>query len=514
MATSKELRALIVLAGKIDPSLQSAMLRASGESRKLAQNAEKSIKSLNKVAGSVKSAIMGSTMALAGLAATAISVNKIIDIADTWTTVRSRVGLVNDSVQQQQASLESIYDIAQKTRQAYAATGDLYYKIASNAELLNISDDKVLQLTNTVNKALRIGGGTAQQSEAAILQFGQALGSGRLQGEELTSLLENAPRLARAVAEGLGTNVGALRKLGSEGLLTSDIIIKALQSQSEVIDQEFTKMPTTIRQALTYANNAFGKFIDDVGRKTKIFDLISQGIIKSVDKAVNYLNTHYINNPEFQNLPDITSKITFIIDDLLKTFNSWLANGGQEQLNRIGAGLVSALATSIEIGAPRLAQAGLAVGGALGEAIINAAKDYVAEHWKTILLGRSLANNVDKVTNALNYKNYNYDTKGLDTGDYFGSGYASGGIATHASIFGEAGPEMAIPLQRTPRSLGLLNQTARILGVGGSSSNNVEINININAASGNPQQIGTAVKEVIIDVMEEYFGDKVRVSYG
>jgi len=169
----------------------------------------------------------------------------------------------------------------------------------------------------------------------------------------------------------------------------------------------------------------------------------------------------------------------------------------------MGGVLIDILADIIESGAPRLAQAGKTVGKALGGAILSSlwsalkpsAEDFELQPWIRNLwpsLGGLLAKR-NNVTGQLPH-------------------HALGGLATRASIFGEAGPEMAIPLRKTPRSLDLLNQTARILGVGGAASK-VEISININAASGNPQQIGTAVKEVVIDIMEEYFGDKVRVAY-
>lgn len=95
------------------------------------------------------------------------------------------------------------------------------------------------------------------------------------------------------------------------------------------------------------------------------------------------------------------------------------------------------------------------------------------------------------------------------------SGFADGGIANHPSIFGEAGPEMAIPLQRTSRSIGLLNQTAQILGVQqGNGGPNVTINLTINSSDGNPRTIAGAAEDAIVGIIEKYFGDKARVAYG
>lgn len=226
-------------------------------------------------------AATGQISALAGSLVAVLGVQKIIDTADAWTTVRSRVGLVTDGIKQQQESLDAVFSIAQKTKQSYQATGDLYAKIAMNAKQLGLANGQVLQITDTVNKTLRVGGGTTQQNEAAIMQFSQALASGRLQGDELRSILENAPRLAKAVADGLGVTTGSLKKFGSEGALTSDVVIAALRNQGKVIDQEFSTMPVTIRGAFTYFDNAFGEFVDNAGKETNVFNSLSAGIVRA-----------------------------------------------------------------------------------------------------------------------------------------------------------------------------------------------------------------------------------------
>lgn len=93
--------------------------------------------------------------------------------------------------------------------------------------------------------------------------------------------------------------------------------------------------------------------------------------------------------------------------------------------------------------------------------------------------------------------------------------FADGGIANRPSIFGEAGPEMAIPLKPTARNIGLLNQTAQVLGVKqGDGGPNVTINLTINSADGNPRTIAGAAEDAIVGVIEKYFGDKARVAYG
>lgn len=525
MASRRELRALITIAGRIDPSLQSAMVRASGQSARLARSTQQTASGLNRVTG----AMAGQVAALAGSLAAVLGVQKIIDTADAWTTVRARVGLVTNGIKQQQESLDAVYAIAQKTKQSYEVTGDLYAKIAMNAKQLGLANGQVLQITDTVNKALRIGGGTTEQSKAAIMQFSQALASGRLQGDELRSILENAPRLARAVADGLGVTVGSLKKFGSEGALTADVIIKALHKQGKVIDQEYSKMPVTIRGAFTYFDNAFGKFVDNTGKQTNIFNRISSGIIKATDLLFISLEKLSTSKAVADSFTTLGNSIQWTRDN-----SNWLipavagVAGSMTALRIISTvtGLYRAWTASTFAvtwaqhglnAALRSNPIGIAV-TAIG--LLVAGGVALWKNWDTIMAkGRELWAWIGKVAEPI--KNF----FGYGEGSAPGPapvrtargirGFATGGIATRASIFGEAGPEMAIPLQRTPRSIGLLQQTATIMGVrsGGSNTNNISVTVNITATGGDPQQIASVTKGAVIDILETYFEDKGRFSF-
>src|SRR5690606_25544623 len=114
---------------------------------------------------------------------------------------------------------------------------------------LGIANAELIDLTRTVNQAIQISGATAAESSAGIVQFAQALASNRLGGDELRSVLEQMPRLARALADGLGVTIGELRALAKEGKLTTDAIVGALQSQAPKIAEEFAKVKPTVASA-------------------------------------------------------------------------------------------------------------------------------------------------------------------------------------------------------------------------------------------------------------------------
>lgn len=240
-----------------------------------AGQADSAMGSLERRANSLGSA-MGALGAALGMA---FALREVFQMADEWASVQARVSLTTKSAEEQKNVISSLYEIAQRTRQEFTTTADLYSKIARNADELKLSQGDILGLTEDVNKALIIGGGKTGENQAAVLQLGQALASGRLQGDEFRSLMENAPRLAGAIAKGLGVGLGELRQMSKDGELTADKVIKAIRSQSAVLNKEFEKMPVTIGQAITVSMNMMGEFFDEIEKETGIFKAIAKGII-------------------------------------------------------------------------------------------------------------------------------------------------------------------------------------------------------------------------------------------
>lgn len=189
-------------------------------------------------------------------------------IADEWSSVEARVGLVTTGVEEQKTALEAVYAIAQLTRQEYTSTGDLFQRIHRNASDLGFGTPDSLALTELIGKTMAIGGGSAGSQHAALMQLGQALGKGRIDGEELNSVLEQAPRLAQAIAEAFGVSVGQLKELGSKGKLTSKILAQGLLKQADRINAEFERMPKTFGGSMVVLKNALGREIDVFNRAT------------------------------------------------------------------------------------------------------------------------------------------------------------------------------------------------------------------------------------------------------
>ncbi len=225
--------------------------------------------------GPAAQAASTSTQALAGhlarmghLAVGAFGVQKLIGMADAVTTLENRLKLVTSSTAQAAAAYQSLFDIAQRSRVSFTELGGTFASVAQAGKSLGESQQSLLQVTEAIGNAMTIGGGSAEGMNAALVQLGQGLSSGVLRGEELNSVIEQTPRLAQALADGLGVSLGALRTLGTEGKLTAQSVIQALKSQSEVLQKEVAGATLTVGQSLTQLHNATLAAVGDVDKFT------------------------------------------------------------------------------------------------------------------------------------------------------------------------------------------------------------------------------------------------------
>ncbi|OIB62638.1 tape measure protein [Acinetobacter baumannii] len=206
------------------------------------------------------------TRALAGYMAGLVTVSSAISKMDTYTGLQNRLKLVTNNQVELNKATEDTFRIAQKTYSAWDSVLQVYQRFSDNAKTLNLTMDDTARLTETVSKAVAISGASAEAADAALVQFGQALASGTLRGEELNSVMEQTPALAKAIAKGMGITVGELRSVAAEGKITSQEIVKALRNVESDVDALFAKTDITIGQSLTLLNNEITKFVGEAGK--------------------------------------------------------------------------------------------------------------------------------------------------------------------------------------------------------------------------------------------------------
>ena len=248
--------------------------KAGEEFDKLARSANKvngTTGGLSKGFGSLKGAI--ATLGIGVL------VSDFIRLSDAGSRIQNRLKLVTQSTQEFKAAQEELFSISQRSRVGFEQTADLYARLARSSSELGLSQEQLSRITETVSQAITISGSSADAASAALLQLGQGIASGTLRGDELNSVLEQTPRLAQAIADGIGVSIGQLRALGAEGKLTSETVIAAIQSQEGTVRSEFGQTATTLDQSFTMLENSLIKLVDRINEATGASGLLAGAIV-------------------------------------------------------------------------------------------------------------------------------------------------------------------------------------------------------------------------------------------
>lgn len=211
---------------------------------------------------------------------------KLIELADQAALVQARLKDVAGSFVAAQQAQQQLYAAAQRLQVSYGDMAGSFSKMLPAVKQMGGGAAEAVRLAETLAITARLSGASSQEAAASAQQFAQALQSGVLQGDELKSILENNGSLARVLADGLGVTVGELRKLGSEGELTSDKVAKALLGQYDQIQARSAELPQTVGGAWTQITNAFEQFVASASSGTGIFaglSSIMSGLAQVID---------------------------------------------------------------------------------------------------------------------------------------------------------------------------------------------------------------------------------------
>lgn len=221
-----------------------------------------------------------SAMAAVGVG---VSVKGLIDVADQYATLQARVKVAVGETGNFQQAMAGVYNVALETNTSLDTTASLFARVNDVGKQMGLTQQQVLDVTKTINQAIKIGGGSAQASDAAVTQLTQALQSGVLRGDEFNSIMEQAPGIAKALAASLGVTTGELRKMAENGELSADRVIKALQEQSATIQKEFNQFPTTVSQALQRIQTAWTKLVGEFDQENGASASISALLVEIAD---------------------------------------------------------------------------------------------------------------------------------------------------------------------------------------------------------------------------------------
>ena len=213
----------------------------------------------------------------------AVGTKELMGLSDTWTTLKNKVAAVSQSTGMQARSMSDLVKGADDARSSIESYTDLYAKLMRSSSGIAKNEEEVARATNIVSKAFVAGGAAASEQAAGVLQLGQALGSGFLQGDELRSIRENAPLLAEAIAKEFNTTIGGLKDLGSEGKLTSDRVFKAILEAGASIEAQFNATNATMADGFTRIKNALAEYVGIGGQASGVSQSITQGLIMIAD---------------------------------------------------------------------------------------------------------------------------------------------------------------------------------------------------------------------------------------
>lgn len=202
---------------------------------------------------------------------------------DQLTVMKNRLrGLYGDEQKVNQVN-EMIYQSAQNARADMNAFSTTFLKVQLATEQYGLSAQQAVQITNTLAKAMVVGGATASETASVMLQFSQALSKGKLDGDEFRAVMENSPVLMRALAREAGKAMGVvgatqkeLMKWSKEGKLSLDILIKALLNLHEEIDEKFDNTTETVGQVFQKVSNTIVKTVGETAQMSGVLDIIKQ----------------------------------------------------------------------------------------------------------------------------------------------------------------------------------------------------------------------------------------------
>jgi tape measure domain-containing protein len=213
----------------------------------------------------------------------AVAVKESIQLADAYASMAARLQNAVGPIENFAGLQDALSEAAQRSRAPLEDITALYGRLAIATKDAGQSQADTLRVTEAITQAAIVSGATTQEASNAIRQLSQGFASGTLRGEELNSVLEQMPRLASAIAAGMGISVGELRKFGQEGKLTSDEVFAAILEQSGKINDEFATMPVTVGQAGTAFKNSLLEVLGVINQNVGATNALS-GLIVALGK--------------------------------------------------------------------------------------------------------------------------------------------------------------------------------------------------------------------------------------
>nr|DAY76426.1 MAG TPA: Tail tape measure [Caudoviricetes sp.] len=218
------------------------------------------------------------------------SVGKALNISDELASTTARLNLMNDNLQSTEELTNMVYAAAQNSRGSFSDMAANVAKIGNLAGDAFSSSEQIVVFAEQLNKQMKLSGASTQEASAAMLQLTQSLAKGCLNGDELTSVMENGSMVTQTIADYMGITQGELKDLAAEGQVTSDVIIAAMLGAADQTNAAFETLPMT--WADVWQNMQNGALVAFRPVLQKINDLAnSQAVQAFVNGAIEAMAT-------------------------------------------------------------------------------------------------------------------------------------------------------------------------------------------------------------------------------
>lgn len=278
-------QSMIVQAGaqlnEIEKNIQKRIQDNVVEQNKFNTALSKGVDKANSLYGKIKSFI--------GLYAGIQTLRMGLDVSDNISQTIARLNMMNDGKQSTEQLQQAIFQSAKNSRAGFLDTASVVSKLGVLAPQAFNSNMETVKFSELMTKSFKIGGATTSEQTSGMYQLTQAMASGKLQGDEFRSIMENAPLLAQAISKYTGKSMGDLKDMSKDGLITSDVIKNAVFAMSDEINTKFNSIPMTFGDVVNQIkSNAVNSFMGISSTMSNIFNgQRFQGFIDGVSSVIN-----------------------------------------------------------------------------------------------------------------------------------------------------------------------------------------------------------------------------------
>jgi tape measure domain-containing protein len=339
----------------------------------------KAVQSVGASADKASSSMM-QLSSVANAVITSLATAKVIQYADAWINVNNRLRSATATSKEFSLAQDEIIRIAQRAGVDLGGVAEAYSRIAQATAEIGVSQERVIDVTEKLTLALKAGGATATETSSVMVQFAQGLGSGALQGDELRAILEASIPITRALSKEFGVTTGELKKLGSEGKLTADRVVQAIEN----IDEKSLTFTKDVSSGFTEVNTALtvyvGKLDETLGASENLYGVL-RGLSENIDEVVKVIGvfiqigaTAYILN---MTKALIANSAAFIANQAqVVRYNSALAS--MAGVSRVSAAATTALTYSLRALKAALPFGAIFLGLEVMQRMLTATNDQIA----------------------------------------------------------------------------------------------------------------------------------------